>query len=472
MPWVVHLACMLQLLASSTAKQSPLTPGTYPGLMRMELPPINLSDVNVTQGWPPSGVSLSEGIMPNLVLHIYNTSSPNLHTGGGLALLAIVVMVLADFVGHVAERWVINQHQQGLVDWFIHGCITFLSLSITAAWFGTFQEYILTTSYHTGKFPSVMFLIFAHRLMTVMLSLWLLYVNGEPLDLRPLKLASVPGAISSVGTFLGDYALNYVSFPVVAVFKSSAIIPTMAINHFVNGEKRGWKEYANALFITVCIAGFTIAHGKLSIGTSSWSATGVGILTCCVLIGSLTSTLQRKIFDSHRGFSILQMMLASSMCSACVSGLSAFGSVGFFPVLLFMKQNPICMLHIFLLGLSSTMCTYVVFYIMKHQGPVALTIMFVAFHVISNAFLANLYGPALGSWAQVFACGVFSGVIISTAWAIVAQQDPSHKMQIGHLCTFSKATGRFKRRWSDMHMHVRSQGADPYHAMKTMTMRK
>jgi len=240
----------------------------------------------------------------------------------------------------------------------------------------------------------------------------------------------------------------------------------------VNGDRKGWKDYVNALFITVCVTGFTIAHGRLSIGNTSWLAIGMVMLTCCMLIGSLTSTMEKRIFDSYHGFSILQMMLVNSVYSACVSGVSAFFSVGFSPALLFVKQNSICILHILLLGLSGTMCTYFVFYIIQHQGPVALTIMFVAHYVTSNALQAALYGPALGFWAQVFACGVFSGVIISTSWAMLAQQDPSHKMKIGHLCTISKATGRFKRRYSDVQMHVRSQGANSYGAIKAMANKK
>mmetsp|Transcript_42297 Transcript_42297/g.99217 ORF Transcript_42297/g.99217 Transcript_42297/m.99217 type:complete len:97 (+) Transcript_42297:659-949(+) len=79
-------------------------------------------------------------------------------------------------------------------------------------------------------------------------------MTGAPLN------SFTPCALSNTLSSWSQYAsLNFVSFPVQTVFKSSKIIPVMLMGKVLKGSSYPWGQYFEAFLITVGVAIFSVS---------------------------------------------------------------------------------------------------------------------------------------------------------------------------------------------------------------------
>jgi len=371
---------------------------------------------------------------------------PNMQQVAIVALASLAVVLALDVVGHLAEQHIDDEDEREFFDWVIDGACAFCFFMISSLWYGLIQEYIMTMEYSTGRFPSAAFLVLMNRLLMIPFAAVLLVILGQTrLNMSATVWTSIPGVVSGVDALLGEKALLYITFPVQAVFKSCAIMPTMAMNTLMNGEVAGWKEYLVACFISACVAGFSLANKKDGGAPDPNMALGIILMSIFLILGAVTSTTQKKIFNKFPGFTSVQMMLISSVWSCVFSAVLVLCGTGVSPLFTFLAQNPECIKHLMAFGLSGTLVCYFIFYIIKHQGPVALTVMGVVKTIASIVLSSLVYNHPLTLLAKLCAAGTCCGVLVITYLSLMRHRREAAQRRAGHLKNVLVATKRLQR---------------------------
>jgi len=283
----------------------------------------------------------------------------------------------------------------------------FLGLVISFVLYGIIQEYIMTQEYNGGKFPSSSFLVFCNRILGFLVCSCILLVRRESCFPQGSLYCSIPAMTLTVSTMCQYSSLRYVSFPTQVTFKSGKIVPTMAVGTFVTGTSYGWKDYAKALAITVCVIGFSLSmeHSK-SHSENATKLIGVGLMCLFLLCDALTSNGEKRIFNTYEAMSHWQMMFMMAMFAVVYTGISiAFHNpLGLFA---FLMKNPMACGHIFFLSVFAVSGSLFTFYIIKRYGPVIFSIMMTIRQIFSMTFSAILFGHEMGGMACFFAAAIF-----------------------------------------------------------------
>jgi len=351
---------------------------------------------------------------------------PDLMKVAIVAILALVVVLILDIVGHIIDSFIEDDADRLRIDSMIDGAAAFCALVISNTWYSVISEYIMTQRYETGFFPSTLFLILSCRIIIVGIALIIMFVMKERIEPTAIRSAVLPGIFGSMCSFCGETSLLYLTYPVVALFKSSSIVPTMAINTLVNGEYQTAQMYLIAMFISVCVAGFTLESAKDDSPPRAGKDFGMMLIITSVLAGSLAASTQKSVFSKYPDITATQMMLVCGVFTCMGSFAGVAGTTGFQPLFLFLEQNPDCIKHIAALGLSGAMGYFFIFYIVSSHGPVCLAIMMVVKQVVSIVLSAALYNHPLTGISKMCAMGTFAGVLASTylsTWS--AKEDPA-----------------------------------------------
>jgi len=147
----------------------------------------------------------------------------------------------------------------------------FMGLQCSYLIWGYMQEKIMTTvftptpSSPSGKFPSAAFCVFSNRFLAVILGAILTYnKHGQFFPARsPPLTAFGPCSLSNTCSSWSQYAsLNYVSFPMQTLFKSSKIIPVMVMGYFLKGTTYKRRQFLEAFTITFGVFVFSLSSSS------------------------------------------------------------------------------------------------------------------------------------------------------------------------------------------------------------------
>ena len=113
------------------------------------------------------------------------------------------------------------------------------------------QKFDPTPLNPSGMFPSATFCVFSNRLLAIVVAFTVcIYMHGTPLSSASL-LAFTPCSLSNTISSWSQYkALNYVTFSMQTIFKSTKVIPVMVMGTLLQGSKYKTIEYAEAAAIT------------------------------------------------------------------------------------------------------------------------------------------------------------------------------------------------------------------------------
>merc|ERR1719310_741441 len=226
----------------------------------------------------------------------------------------------------------------------------FFGLVVSFVLYGIIQEYIMTQDYHGGRFPSSGFLVFCSRILAFTVCSVILLCRRESLFPPGCCWCSIPAMTLTVSTMCQYSSLRYVSFPTQVTFKSGKIVPTMAVGTLVTGTSYGWRDYAKALAITLCVIGFSLSMEQSDSKKQNATAMiGVGLMCLFLLCDALTSNSEKKVFNTYQEMSHFQMMFMMALFAMIYTGASiAFQNpLGLFAFLL---KNPTASVHILFLS--------------------------------------------------------------------------------------------------------------------------
>jgi len=184
--------------------------------------------------------------------------------------------------------------------------LCFIGLQASYLTWGYMQELIMTTEFEptqgapSGHFPSAAFCVFSNRFLAVIVAICAVRIKHGAVfanNAAPLWVFT-PCALSNTMSSWSQYAsLNYVSFPVQTVFKSSKIIPVMMMGKFLKGTSYPVGQYVEAVCITTGVAIFSFASKSASNDTTT-ELVGLMFLLMYISFDSFTSQWQVSLVSS------------------------------------------------------------------------------------------------------------------------------------------------------------------------------
>merc|ERR1719375_2960423 len=148
-----------------------------------------------------------------------------------------------------------------------------------------------------------------------------------------------------------------------------------------------------ALMITLCVIGFSLSMERLDKKAGqSTKLFGVLLMVVFLVCDALTSNGEKRIFNSYKEISSLQMMLVMALFALIYSSVSTILDTGIGPMFAFLMQNPSCMTHIAALSTFAVSGQLFTFYIIRIYGPVIFSIMMTVRQIFSMVCSAILFG--------------------------------------------------------------------------------
>jgi hypothetical protein len=167
------------------------------------------------------------------------------------------------------------------------GIFCFVGLQISYLTWGMMQEVIMTTKFEptaevpSGYFPSASFCVLANRVVAILVAYTVCMYKHGTVDCGVPVWHFLPSAISNTMSSWAQYkALNYVSFPLQNLFKSTKVIPVMGMGRLLRGVTYTLTEYTEAIVITCGVVVFSMAKG----GHGDTERNMVSRLSACVAI--------------------------------------------------------------------------------------------------------------------------------------------------------------------------------------------
>jgi len=283
---------------------------------------------------------------------------------------------------------------------------SFIGLVMAFGAYSILQEFIMTQKYGEHLFPSAAFLMWANRVVIIVVSAGSLLLMGEPLSWSALRWAAIPAVTNSISSWCQHSSLRFITFPTQTVFKNSKIVPTMLMNRVMNGQTHTWQEYCAALVVSGCVISFSLVSKDVGIAGDFQMHTSVGVVLMVVFIvcDALTSTGEKRIYRAYPGFSNMQMMLSVATFSLFYSTLIVHFTVGFSTVFGFLALHPEAFLDLGCLAVCSTIGQYLTYHIIRRHGPVTLSIMMTVRQVLSIYISAMLFEHRMGWLANCCIC--------------------------------------------------------------------
>lgn len=294
--------------------------------------------------------------------------------------------------------------------------VCFVGLQVSYLTWGVMQETVVTTQYNptelvpSGKFPSSTFLVFANRVLAILIAAALcLWRHGRLTSDAPFWMFS-PCSLSNVLSSYGQYAaLKYVSFPLQVLFKSTKLVPVMLMGKVLNNTSYTRRDYLEACTIAAGVAAFSLSRGS-SKASGDTSAYGLALLTMYVACDAFTNQWQTRIKQDHGTVDSYHMMFAVN-CFSILFTVGYLVTSGEWRVATdFLAHNPQCALHVLINSFTSATGQLFIFYTILKFGAVVLTIIMNTRQMMSMVVSCVLFQHPLSAGSYAGACVVF-GVI-------------------------------------------------------------
>ncbi|CAD5224891.1 unnamed protein product [Bursaphelenchus okinawaensis] len=293
-------------------------------------------------------------------------------------------------------------------DKFVKECVALLLYSLgiqmTLIAMGFYQERIMTQSYSryydatvSDRFGDAQFLVFANRIVALVLVICYLAVNWEsqPRHVPPYYSHSFISISNTLSSWCQYEALKYVSFPVQTVCKASKVIPTMVMGRILRGEKYSLFDYSMAALLAGGAGIFLLSTIDYSVESED-SVYIVGAVSGAILMvgylafDSFTLNWQKKLFDTRPKVSPHQMMLGVNGFSALLCLVSLLEQGSLFSSTKFVLQHANIASDIFLLSLSGACGQLCIYVTIQKFGPVVFAVIMTVRQILSIV-LSTLY---------------------------------------------------------------------------------
>lgn len=197
---------------------------------------------------------------------------------------------------------------------------------------GYLQEKIVSAVYITTdnkqvkwEYPFVLFYfqtIFGYLIASIAKSI--AHPNVKQLDMMPFWRVGFTAAIASP---IGYYSLNFITYPLMILTKSSKPVPVMLVGSLLYNKTYTWYKYLSVAFVCVGIALFTTGSSKTNASSpdeptgSLYSVMfGIFLILLNLSLDGVTNNEQDHIVEKYSP-KALQMMMYSNLWQAIYCSL-------------------------------------------------------------------------------------------------------------------------------------------------------
>lgn len=299
------------------------------------------------------------------------------------------------------------------------GLFCFLGLQLSYLTWGMMQEIIMTTKFEptaevpSGYFPSASFCVLANRVVAILVAYTVCMYKYGTIDCGVPVWHFLPSAVSNTMSSWAQYkALNYVSFPLQNLFKSTKVIPVMGMGRLLRGVTYTLTEYVEAFTITAGVVIFSMAKGGHGDSERN-SVLGVMLLLTYVSFDSFTSQYQTKLFKEHGKIDQYHMMFWINSWAILLSFGAIVVSGEVSTVFFFLVANPSAFVYNLITAITSATGQYFIFYTIKEFGPVVFTVIMTTRQLLSMIISSILFHHPLTVMSYLGGVLVFTAVFHS-----------------------------------------------------------
>jgi solute carrier family 35 (adenosine 3'-phospho 5'-phosphosulfate transporter), member B2 len=267
-------------------------------------------------------------------------------------------------------------------------------------------------------FKSSLFLVFANRVVAVLLTLCVVFFRGDyRRDVTPAAplLSYVAVSLSNVIATSCQYeALKWLTFPTLTVGKCTKMLPVMILLNLRKGRRYSTADFAVAIAVAVGAAAM-ISSGNVSARLSAGPAVatddafGFALLGAYLLFDAITSTHQDHLFQKH-AMSVYNQMLYINLSTGCLSALGLLLSGSLFDSLAFFAAYPTALPDVAALSIAAVAGQFAISHTIQSFGALAYAAIMTARQFFS-VLVSNLlfeHGLTAAQWAG--ACLVFGAL--------------------------------------------------------------
>lgn len=240
-------------------------------------------------------------------------------------------------------------------------CTTAL-LTCFIVW-GIAQERIMSNKYGGQQFQYPAVLVFISRLIASSVAGY--QVTQLSVPLFNFSIASMCNIVSSICQYT---ALQYTIFPLVAVFKSVKVIPTLIVGRIL--FKRKYSSYAYVIAIGISIGVGMCVMSQHKHANKESLMIGVLLLLAYVFFDAMTSQWQSHLFRTYKVSSI-EMMYGVNTCSVVFTGILVFLTGQLDASIHFAMEHPEFLLHVLALCLPAVIGQWFIFKTIEQHGAAA-----------------------------------------------------------------------------------------------------
>ena len=282
------------------------------------------------------------------------------------------------------------------------------------------QKFDPTPLNPSGMFPSATFCVFSNRLLAIIVAYCACkYMHGTVQSSAPL-LAFTPCSLSNTISSWSQYkALNYVTFSMQTIFKSTKVIPVMLMGTVLQGVSYSKTEYLEAACITggVAIFGMNKEHrqreGDEDDGDPWEEWLGLGLLCSYVLCDAFTSQWQSKLYKQYGKIDQWHMMYGVNISSIVITVAAMTMGNEWMQVIEFLYYNPTTLWFSILTAITSATGQVAIFTTIKLYGPLVFSIIMTTRQVFSIVLSNIIFGHKLPLGAYLGAIVVFGAIFHS-----------------------------------------------------------
>ncbi|KAF7638492.1 hypothetical protein Mgra_00002170 [Meloidogyne graminicola] len=318
----------------------------------------------------------------------------------------------------------------------IYFLIYFLGIQFCLIVMGFYQEKIITQPYKIindknmvkdGEFfKDAQFLVFANRLVALILSGIYILINWKslPIHVPPFYLHSFTSFSNILSSWCQYEALKYVNFPTQTVCKASKLIPTMIMGRIIRKCQYTMREYILAFIVVFGASLFFLSSSsqikKLQFNNiiinkennNNSLISGLLLMFGYLFFDSFTPNWQKKIFEKPPCLNICQMMFSINLFSVifCLISLlqqsTLFNSINF----IFNHEN-IFFFDCLFLSLGSAFGQIFILMTVKRFGPVVLSLLMTIRQILSIFLSTFHFGHSINFFGFLGLFIVFTAII-------------------------------------------------------------
>lgn len=298
-----------------------------------------------------------------------------------------------------------SERSKGSVGMHLAVCVSGIMTSYLI--WGYIQENVMTKTYATGHFPSATFCVLSNRVCAIAVSVVVVWYRQGTIRIPAPMLAFAPSSITNSISSVAQYeSLRYVSFLLQTLSKANKVIPVMLMGRILNKKTYPWKNYLEALLISVGVSVFSLSEHRADQNFNT-TAPGVFLLALYVGCDSFTSQWQARVFKRHAEVDQFDMMFATNLWSIVLTLIALFASGEIWVTLAFLRLNPDAIMDNVIIAVTSAAGQLFIFYTIRVFGPVTLTLIMTTRQMLSMVLSASAFGHEFGFMAYVGAAIVF-----------------------------------------------------------------